>query len=47
MVQVNLSGKKESTLTVYYTMGFIILWYNLSKSMNVFIQCSDLRFRVH
>lgn len=25
MVQVNLSGKKNQLLTVYYTIGFIIL----------------------
>ena len=48
MVQINLSGKKEST--PYYTLHYGIYYFMVQlgvKSMNVFIQCSHLRFRVH
>lgn len=48
MVQVNLSGKKESTPYCILHYGIYYFMVQLGvKSMNVFIQCSDLRFRLH
>lgn len=46
MVQINLSGKKESTPYCILHYGNYYFMVQLGvKSMNVFNQCSDLRFQ--